>query len=67
MLKAENLTLVKVYNYNPVMINEIYSKKDNLIFKWISESKNETDEQSEHEIRAFLRNDLNLDDNQVTY
>ena len=35
---------------------EIYKRKVNLIFKLIAERENETDEQSESEIKSLLNN-----------
>ena len=68
MLKAENMILKNTCESLQQQSDdqEIYSRKNNLIFEGISESKNETDEQSEHEIRAFLKNILNIVDNVVT-
>ena len=67
ILKAENMILINTCESLQQQSDdhEIYSRKNNLIFKGISESKNETDEQSEHEIRAFLKNNLNIDNNVV--
>ena len=67
-LKTENETLTKKVNNMSKKLDQLenQSRRENLVFHGLKEDPNESWEDSENKIRAYISNDLGLDDSRIS-